>query len=441
MTRLGIPVAALALASVLAVSACASRPQPAPVAEAGQRPWGEIRLSMLDCAQRYWADALPEECVIEIDARTPPELLGRGLHLAWTGRVPDARDMIEGLQRDGASPLVIAILTLETELGAGYVLRGEALLEDMENRPAGQRLPADMLLAYRVSLAAHNAHWHEVLALLEPLGEERIANDHAWLSAYARASSELGLEDALAAMLARTTQEDILASSSYLFASWELSQLRGDDIPMADFRVEGRELPDDVDIRHAIISNRIGREYDGGCSSSCDELVRLLEARSWDVERALGAARFFAFLREAGYANRALAAAPASQRELDALLGYKALQAWDSVLQADPYQAMVHAQAVLREAPRDLDANWIKAMVAVNWEDQDMLAEALEVMGTASPLSPLFMALWRGIDPESGHDGLCRVATQWADFLDASAPAHLQEASDGVRAYRAACGD
>jgi hypothetical protein len=437
MTDLRKPI--VVLLAVLVLAACAGRPPSAVAPQDAQRPWEEIRLAMLACAERYWADALPEECLIEVDDRTPPELLGRGLHLAWTGRVPDAREMIESLERNEASPLVIAMLTLETELGAGYLQRGGQLLDAMAQRPARQQLPEGMLFAYRVALATRNAHWPRVLALLEPLGEEAIANDRAWLSAYARAASELGQEHALAAMLGRTRDEAVLASGSYLLANWELAQLRGEDMPLADFRVDARVPPDDVNVRHAVISNRIGREYDGSCSDACDELLRLLEARPWDLQRALGVARSFAFLRETGYANRALAAAPASQRELDALVGYQALLAWDAVLQADPYQAMVRAQGVLDEAPRDLDANWIKAMVALNWEDQDMLAEALDVMRTSSPLSPLLLSLWRGIGTTPAHEGLCGVATQWAGFVEAHAPAHLDEAGAGIRAYAAAC--
>lgn len=430
----------LLLLAVLALSACAGR---SPVAQPddGQQPWESIRQAMLGCAERYLADELPQECAIEVDARTAPEVLGRGLHLAWTGRTPDAREMIEGLRQEGASPLVIALLTLETELGAGYLRRGEALLDEMAGRTGDQRLPEGMLLAYRVAVDARNARWSQVLALLEPLDPDTIANDRAWLSAYAAATSELGQDEALEAMLARTSDEALLASGNYLLAAWELALLRGEDMALADFRVDGRELPDDVDVRHSVINNRIGREFDGNCTTACDELLRLLEARPWDVKRALGVARTFAFLREGAYAGRALAAAPASQRELDALLGYKALLAWDAVLQADPYQAMVHAQGVLDEAPRDLDANWIKAMVASSWEDLDMLADAMQVMGTNAPLSPLFMSQWGGMDADSPHPGLCRVATQWTAFLDANAPDHLDEASTGLRAYAAACRD
>ncbi|TXK62355.1 hypothetical protein [Alkalisalibacterium limincola] len=432
---------ALVLAAVL-LAACATRPspvEPAGRADPTQRPWESIRLAMLECAERYWVDTLPEECSIEVDASTPPDLLGRGLHLAWTGRIPDAREMIDGLHRDAASPLVIAVLTLETELGSGNLVRGRALLEEMAGLPPARRPPEGLLLAYRAALAARSAQWPELLALIEPLGEERIANDRAWLSAYARATGELGHGDELEAMLALTRDEGVLGSGSYLLAHWELAQLRGEEMALADFRVGGREQPDDVNVRHAVISNRIGREYDGSCSAACDELLRLLEARNWDLQRALGVARSFAFLREGGYANRALAAAPASQRELDALVGYQTLLAWDAVLQADPYQAMVRAQGVLEAAPRDMDANWIKAMVAINWEDQDMLAEAMDVMRTASPLSPLFLSLWRGIDARAGHEGLCRVATSWSGFLDDRLPAHLGEAASGVRAHAAAC--
>lgn len=429
----------LVLLAATVASACASRPAHLPAREDGQRPWEEIRMAMLACAERYWSDALPAECTIEVDARTAPETLGRGLHLAWTGRIPDAREMIEGLRRDGASPLVVAILSLETELGAGHLRRGGQLLDELGQPTEGRRLPEEMLRAYRVALAARNARWPEVLELLEPLGTQTIANDRAWLSAFARATSELGQEQALAAMLAETREEPVRASGSYLLAHWELAQLRGEDMPLADFRVDGREHPDDVNVRQAVISNRIGREYDGACTAACDELLRLLQARQWDVHRALGVARSFAFLREAGYANRALAAAPASQRELDALVGYQALQAWDAVLQGDPYQAMVGAQAVLEEAPRDLDANWIKAMVALNWEDRDMLAEALDVMRTASPLSPLFLSLWRGIEPEPRHEGVCRVAGQWNAFIAASAPARLGEDAAALHAFATAC--
>jgi|GEM_PF-4410002 len=432
---------ALVLAAAL-LTACATRPspvEPAGGADPSQRPWESIRLAMLECAERYWVDTLPEECSIEVDATTPPELLGRGLHLAWTGRIPDAREMIQGLRRDAASPLVIAVLTLETELGSGNLVHGEALLQEMAGRASSERPPEGLLLAYRAALAARSAQWPELLALIEPLGGERIANDRAWLSAYARAAGELGRGDDLEAMLARTRDEAVLASGSYLLAHWELAQLRGAEMALADFRVDGREPPADVNVRHAVISNRIGREYDGSCSAACDELLRLLEARHWDLQRALGVARSFAFLREAGYANRALAAAPASQRELEALLGYQTLLAWDAVLQADPYQAMVRAQGVLDAAPRDLDANWIKAMVALNWEDHDMLAEAMDVMRTASPLSPLFLSLWRSIDARAGHAGLCRVGTAWAGFVEARAPAHLEDAATGLRAYADTC--
>ena len=438
-SRKPIQVLLVLLAAVVS-SACAVRPPQALAPDDGQRPWEEVRLAMLACAERYWTDTLPEECRIEVDARTPPETLGRGLHLAWTGRIPDSREMIEGLRNQGASPLVVAILTLETELGAGHLRRGGQLLDDLEQLPRDRRPPEGMLRAYRVALAARNAQWPEVLALLEPLGTRTIANDRAWLSAFARAASELGQEQALAAMLAETREESVLASGSYLLANWELAQLRGEDLPLSDFRVDGREHPDDVSVRQAVISNRIGREYDGACTAACDELLRLLQARPWDVHRALGVARSFAFLREAGYANRALAAAPASQRELDALVGYQALQAWDAVLQGDPYQAMVGARAVLDKAPRDLDANWIKAMVALNWEDLDMLAEALDVMRSASPLSPLFLSLWRGIEPEPGHEGVCRVAGRWDEFIAATVPARLGGDAAALHAYATGCG-
>lgn len=405
------------LAAALLLAACATGPQagPGPAAPITElRPWAEIEAAITACVDAYWSDAAPADCQIAIADRTDPELLGRGLNLVWTGRVPDAREYLEQLQEQGVPDLLVLLLDIDILSAEGKQRALAERLTAARSLVATGAVPAAMLDRYDASHLAAESRNAQVLEHLSRMDADEVAGDRFLLAGYVDAATALLEVERAQAMLDRVGDPAVLRSAEYLRAHYEVASLRGEEREFDTYVIEGVDTVDNINLRQSRLTARLMREYDGRCASACDELIDLLAQRPWDVPRALRTAKLFALLREPDHVMRALAAAPASQREIEALGEFARLQAWLAVMEGEAYQSMLLAQRVLVDAPRDADAHLVQAMVARVWDDADTLAASLAVLRDVSPINGLFLAQWSETENLHEDAALCRLAREWS---------------------------
>lgn len=430
---------ALALITLLAVAGCAATAPRAGVAD-GQRDWASIRADLIACVDRYQRDTLPpEDCSIPVDARTPPEQLGRGLHLVWTGRIPDAEDYLDQLRAQEASPLVLAMLSLDMAFGTGNYAQARARLDALAGDPA---LPAGLLDDYEVSWALANGEWRDALDRVEALGPEARRSDRYRMLAWSQAAFALGMRGELAAFVEEVGRGPLAGTDEHLGAAFLLNQFDEDAEGFSQFRLPGAgpEPERGVSVRIARLRSEVAQQLGSGCGQACDDLLGLLATRHWDVRRALDTALYFAFFGQPEQAAQALASAPASDRELEAFQSYRLLQAWEQVFRGDLYGALVAAAEAVEMAPNDWEAHWLRVLIAREFADRDMLADSLATIRKVAPWDVLSMSQFGHLSDHDDDPRLCAVALEWVRFLEAGAPAFTAGGREAMEAFLEGCG-
>lgn len=355
----------------------------------------DLELLLFYCGSQFAINDQAQTCVLSRDSLTPAVDFADALWKTWSGRIKSARATFSGLRDNPEWNLWGETGFLEIAQYTDNYQELAALLRRQKRAFfAGGPVYRHLYERYYLIHLENTLDWAGLAKLLSRYSLKQIVSDPVKFSAKGKAFFITGNKAELEKLL-NAVPSDLRNTTAYAIRKAEYAVLKQG---IAESKVVLRKFsnlrPADtvLTLEEAYID--ILDSSPAVANAAMEKMVNIAESSPNHVRLLLGMSVTLASYHKPEESGRIFKSIK-SRDDLSDFAAFHTLSAWNAVYAGEVAKARGRLNTVLKMAPEDVGANWLKALIAKRQADPKSGAEALATLIEADPYNENYKSLVR----------------------------------------------